>query len=99
MEIAINTLSGPGPAIATTSNAINNSGTAMSTSTERFIEKLIRAGTTEPIVPSRLPKSSASAGAPTPTEAFWGLTEPALWASGTARVISDRDQVIATGTW
>ena len=39
------------------------------------------------------------AGASTPTEAFWGLTEPALWASGTARVISDRDQVIATGSW
>jgi endonuclease YncB( thermonuclease family) len=38
-------------------------------------------------------------GAATPTEAYWGLTEPALWASGTARLISDRDQVIATGSW
>ena len=38
-------------------------------------------------------------GSATPTEAFWGLAEPALWESGTARLISDRDQVIATGTW
>ena len=38
-------------------------------------------------------------GSATPTEAFWGLTDPALWKSGTARLMSDRDQVIATGSW
>ena len=38
-------------------------------------------------------------GTPTATDAYWGLVEPALWASGTATVISDREQVVASGSW
>lgn len=31
--------------------------------------------------------------------AYWGRATPVLWESGTATLTSDREQVIATGTW
>lgn len=33
------------------------------------------------------------------SSAYWGRKEPALWSSGTATLTSDREQLVASGTW